>query len=454
VAEPLGFGDTGDLSDEGKWVEGEVDGRKARVRQEGERLEAIYNLRGPNDHDHIVANDGLNADYVRERGRPTIDIRPGVIAAKEAIIREAEGLVRYEKFSDGHSKAQRLQREFKEAGYAGRGKNDELYRRFRAALDTFYEMHKRKRAERDKRFAGIAAKKERLISRARTMSDSTDWKTTADEMKRLMDEWKSLGSAGRAEEALWRRFNDARQRFFDRRSENFKRREKEFEQSRYRKERLVARARELAESNDFGSAFAGMRDLMTQWKAAGFAGNDHDQRLWQAFQATRYRLRQRADSQRKAAEYAKRRIVEEASSIAAYGDLRTAGDQMRALFARWKAAGAAGKIVDDDLWGRFQGYRRQLDSRYEERRAQSAQKTREFLSHLEAAATRKREALWRVENHLNDLRSRPPIKPGPRAYEFVMQRETKISGLSMKRDDIARSIHDIERKISEVRSQL
>jgi hypothetical protein len=35
-----------------------------------------------------------------------------------------------------------------------------------------------------------------------------------------------------------------------------------------------------------------------------------------------------------------------------------------------------------------------------------------------------------------------------------MQREAKISGLSMKRDDIARNIRDIERKISEVRSQL
>jgi hypothetical protein len=91
------------------------------------------------------------------------DIRPGAIEAKEAIIREAEGLIRYEKFQDGHSKAQRLQREFKEAGYAGRGRNHELYRRFRAALDTFYELHKRKRAERDKRFADIAAKKERVI---------------------------------------------------------------------------------------------------------------------------------------------------------------------------------------------------------------------------------------------------------------------------------------------------
>jgi hypothetical protein len=49
------------------------------------------------------------------------DIRPGAIEAKEAIIREAEGLIRYEKFQDGHSKAQRLQREFKEAGYAGGG---------------------------------------------------------------------------------------------------------------------------------------------------------------------------------------------------------------------------------------------------------------------------------------------------------------------------------------------
>jgi hypothetical protein len=141
------------------------------VRQAGERLEAIYNLRGSNDHDHIVANDGVNADYVRERGRPTVDIRLGAVEAKEAIIREAEGLVRHEKFQDGHSKAQRLQREFKEAGYAGRGKNDELYRRFRAALDTFYELHKRKRAERDKRFADVAAKKERLISRARMLSE-------------------------------------------------------------------------------------------------------------------------------------------------------------------------------------------------------------------------------------------------------------------------------------------
>jgi hypothetical protein len=202
------------------------------------------------------------------------------------------------------------------------------------------------------------------------------------------------------------------------RSENFKKREKEFEQSRYRKERLVARARELAESNDFGSAFAGMRDLMTQWKAVGFAGNEHDQPLWRAFQAARDRLRQRADAQRQAAEYAKRRIVEEASSIPP-----TATCGRRAIrCARCLRAGRQPALPARSSRTICGGASRAIAAssiRATKRDEHRAQKTREFLSRLEAAASRKREALWRVENHLNDLRSRPPIEPGPRAYDFA-----------------------------------
>lgn len=443
----------GDSKDNGKWGEGEVEGERAEVRQQGDRVEALYNFRG-GQHDHLVANDGLNADYVREGGRVVIDKFRVVAEEKEGYIRDAEQLARVDNFADGHARAQRLRQLFKEAGGAG-PRNDELRRRFEAALQAFYDAQHRRKEERDKRFAAAANSKRRLVSRARELSGSSDWKATGEEMRRLMDSWKSAGFAGKAlDDDLWRQFADARGRFFDRRSEEFKKRDKAREESRFKKQRLVSEAKALAESNDFHVAFERMRDLRARWKQAGSAGKDHEEQLWSAFQGAQDRLRGRADQRREAAAHAKRRIVEEASSIAAAGDLRAVGLQWRELMTRWKAAGSAGKLLDDDLWSRLLGYRRQLDARYDQAKAQRAQKTREFLTRLEQAAQRKREALARVENHLNDLHMRPPIRPGPRAYEFIAQRESKISGLSMKRDSIRASLYDVERKISEVRSQL
>jgi len=46
------------------WQPGDVDGQNAQVKQSGQRVEAIYDFNGPN-HAHIVSNDGVNADYLR-----------------------------------------------------------------------------------------------------------------------------------------------------------------------------------------------------------------------------------------------------------------------------------------------------------------------------------------------------------------------------------------------------
>jgi hypothetical protein len=54
------------------WYKGEVDGKPAEVKEDGQRVEAIYNLNN-DPHDHIVTNDGVNADYVRENGEVIVD---------------------------------------------------------------------------------------------------------------------------------------------------------------------------------------------------------------------------------------------------------------------------------------------------------------------------------------------------------------------------------------------
>jgi hypothetical protein len=54
------------------WGPGRVDGQPAQVNENGTRVEALYNFNG-SVHDHIVSNDGLNADYVRENGQVIVD---------------------------------------------------------------------------------------------------------------------------------------------------------------------------------------------------------------------------------------------------------------------------------------------------------------------------------------------------------------------------------------------
>ncbi|PSO43355.1 hypothetical protein BRC19_01030 [Candidatus Saccharibacteria bacterium QS_5_54_17] len=60
-----------------KEEEGKVGDRRAKIRKEGDRIDAKYNFRpgekGPRQHDHLVSNDGVNAAYLREDGETIVD---------------------------------------------------------------------------------------------------------------------------------------------------------------------------------------------------------------------------------------------------------------------------------------------------------------------------------------------------------------------------------------------
>jgi hypothetical protein len=135
--------------------------------------------------------------------------------------------------------------------------------------------------------AGASAK-QTLVERAEALAESTSWKSTGELMDELMQEWKLAGSAGRdQDEDLWQRFNTARKTFFKRRSEHYADLKKHRAQARETKERLIARAEELAPSTDYERTFDDMQALFEEWKQAGSAGRDIDEQLWQRFHAAR-----------------------------------------------------------------------------------------------------------------------------------------------------------------------
>ena len=94
---------------------------------------------------------------------------------------------------------------------------------------------------------------------------------------RLLDEWKALPRIDRAtDDALWHRFSAARTTYTRRRKAQFAEQAAKRDSAKAAKEQIIAEARDLANSTEWGPTAGAFRDLMTRWKAAGAAPRDVD----------------------------------------------------------------------------------------------------------------------------------------------------------------------------------
>ncbi|MCT1460403.1 DUF349 domain-containing protein, partial [Aestuariimicrobium sp. p3-SID1156] len=73
------------------------------------------------------------------------------------------------------------------------------------------------------------AAKERLVSQAESLANSSDLRSASDQMRKLGDEWKRIGPCEKADnDRLWSRFNQARTRLNDRKKQEFEKRQREW----------------------------------------------------------------------------------------------------------------------------------------------------------------------------------------------------------------------------------
>jgi hypothetical protein len=151
--------------------------------------------------------------------------------------------------------------------------------------------------------ADAVAAKEALVAEAEQIAESsTSWKASGDRLRAIVEEWRQIRGVDRkTDEALWKRFAAARDAFGKRRSQHFAALDAERGEVRAVKERLIKRAEELSSSSDWKETTAAMRELMTEWKAAGRAGREAEDELW-----TRFRAAQDAFFTRRSAVFAER----------------------------------------------------------------------------------------------------------------------------------------------------
>lgn len=133
------------------------------------------------------------------------------------------------------------------------------------------------------------------------------------------------------------------------------------------KERFVAEAERLAQSNDWRGGVNRFRSLLEQWKQLPRLDRATDDALWHRFSSARttYTRRRKAQfaqqaERREAARVTKEAIIKEAEQLADSTDWGPTTGAFRSLMSRWKAAGPAPREVEEDLWQRFRGIQDQF----------------------------------------------------------------------------------------------
>ncbi len=208
------------------------------------------------------------------------------VGIQEQLCEKMEALKTVDDAEAAARQVRELQQQWRQAADVPRAQGEALWKRFKAAHDDVWAKCEAHFAEQAGARAENLARKLALCERAEALADSTNWIQTADEIKGLQAEWKTIGAVSRGQEkAVWERFRSACDRFFTRRHADLVQRKAMWAENLARKEALCAKVEALVDSTEWEAAAAEIRRLQGEWKTIGPVKKTRSEAIWQRFRA-------------------------------------------------------------------------------------------------------------------------------------------------------------------------
>ena len=231
---------------------------------------------------------------------------------KKALITRAQALLADEDDSKLGERLKALQAEWKKVGPVPRKQSQELWNEFKGVCDQVYARVKTVRARLSEEYAGNLVRKRELCERVEGIADSTEWDQTADEIKALQREWRTIGPVPRKQsDAIWKRFRAACDHFFERRKPHVEELMAERTKNLEAKTELCDRAESLAESSDWSEAATEIRALQREWREIGPVPRKDFQEIGKRFRTACDRFFERRQAHRDEQERARRQKMDE-----------------------------------------------------------------------------------------------------------------------------------------------
>ena len=179
-----------------------------------------------------------------------------------------------------------IQAEWKTIGFAPQKMNVKIFERFRTACDVFFSRKADFFKAMKEKYAQNAERKKELVEKARQLSESTDWKSTADKLIALQKEWKTIGMVPRKlGDKLWNDFITACNHFFEARNAAHADTRGEERENLSKKKAVIAKLKEMMGTTPDNAAET-IKQLIEEYNAIGHVPFNEKDKVYAQFHDT------------------------------------------------------------------------------------------------------------------------------------------------------------------------
>jgi len=163
-----------------------------------------------------------------------------------------------------------IQDKWRSIGFAQKKENDLIWDEFKSLCDIFFERKKQFYAVRHEEFAVNRDKKEKLIEKALSLQNDTNWDVTAKAFINLQKDWKNAGNTFQKDEhKLWLKFRTACDFFFEKKKEHFEKQDTEQSENLKAKLDLIEEVKAFQLSGNVNDDMQMLKKFSEKWNAVG-----------------------------------------------------------------------------------------------------------------------------------------------------------------------------------------
>ncbi|MFP8490093.1 DUF349 domain-containing protein [Gracilimonas sp. Q87] len=349
-------------------IKGQWESIKLLPQGEAEALDQRFKELMGEFEDHKV--DRLVKKLQKEE--ENLDLKLLLLDKMDALVKKLEDEdPDFEELEDEFNK---LISQWRKVGRVPSEKNQPLWDRFNKVQDTFNDI----RFKVDKTYREVIEKalerKKKLVKEAEALVDQENIAKAARKVNKLHRAWKKAGNLPQKDEnEMWDKFKAATDKFNEVKSDNLDLLKEQEEENLEKKYKLIEKAKEVKETDDFDKGHQTMQSLMGQWKKIGPVPRKKSSKIWKQFKGAMdefYDRRreafkgQRKDQKENLAK--KEEILEKLRDLGKHEDPALAVQEAKELQQEFKDIGYVPIKMKNKIWKQ---YREACDVIYDRYRA-------------------------------------------------------------------------------------